>query len=117
MHGRVEGKDTLSWTLRYVQGANAAREKVDVLSIVQIDWFSFMPSAGVSGTVSYQGANYDFSDAFGYHDHNYGIWPNSVDIGTRLAAITGLAPAKLPVSFDYKVSSAYSSSMHSRLYS
>ena len=81
----------LEWSLKYTQAAAAAREHVDLLGVIALDWISYMPSAVVSGYVSVNGTRYDFdADGVGYHDHNSGKWPKLGDDANGL------------ISFDYK---------------
>ena len=81
----------LEWSLKYTQAAAAAREHVDLLGVIALDWISYMPSAVVSGYVAVNGTRYDFdADGVGYHDHNSGKWPKLGDDANGL------------ISFDYK---------------
>ena len=100
----------LSWTLTYHQAVDAAREHVDVLGALALDWVSYMPSATLSGSVTFRGRTYSFADGVGYHDHNSGKWiggggrMGAADAGGNAPVAT--APHGLPA-FDYKWGSIY----------
>jgi len=117
----------LSWNLIYRQDVDPAREHVDVLDLIKLDWISYMPSAVVEGTLKYNDTTFDFSrDGVGYHDHNSGKWPSkkeqdtavSSSPSTKFESSTSLPPwsasnsSRFPLhfplpSFDYKWGSVY----------
>ena len=111
LRGAIPASD-LNWTLTYRQQVDAARENVDVLGVVALDWIAYMPSATVVGVLSYQGKEYTISDGVGYHDHNSGKWPKSNhgahvspdSSNVDVAAVNGKG-SKL--AFDYKWGSIY----------
>ena len=65
----------LHWSLTYTQQVDPAREHVDILGAIALDWVSYMPSATVRGEITYKGKSHKFTDGLGYHDHNSGKWP------------------------------------------
>ena len=91
LRGAIPDAD-LSWVLTYHQEVDASREHVDILSIIKLDWISYMPSATLTGEVVYKGKRYSFADGVGYHDHNSGKWPK---IATR-APQPSRSPAMAP---------------------
>ena len=38
-------------------------------------WLSYMPAASVKGYFEFNGKKYNLTNAIGYHDHDWGIWP------------------------------------------
>ena len=101
VRGEIPSAD-LRWSLTYHQEVDAAREHVDILGAIKLDWVSYMPSATVRGEISFQGRTYRIDDGLGYHDHNSGKWPK-----TQLAAGDSVADGSSAFSFDYKWGSVY----------
>lgn len=96
------------WNLTYVQLADGMNENVEVPELMQLDWVSYMPAARVSGVMHYQGQTIQINNALGYHDHNYGYWPEAIfnwlwaqfsgvsaTTGKRFTSVTGAY--KIPV--------------------
>lgn len=111
------GKGNATWDLRFEQAVDAAREHVDVLGLLKLDWISYMPSAAVSGTVSWTPAaatwrgeapatvTFELVGAYGYHDHNSGKWPKKAAASLASSAAVAASDeveASLPFTFDYK---------------
>jgi hypothetical protein len=65
------------WSLRYTQESYPSREVFQPPGM-QLDWISFMPAASVSGFVTVNGKTFNLSSAIGYHDHNWGAWPDTL---------------------------------------
>jgi len=40
-----------------------------------LSWIVYMPRAVVQGQWTVNGNTFEINQAFGYHDHNFGIWP------------------------------------------
>jgi len=68
---------SMQWSLKYEQLTPGCRETMQVHDVVTLDWISYMPSAHVSGYIMFQGKNTTIN-AKGYHDHNWGVWPESI---------------------------------------
>eukprot|EP01116_Phalansterium_solitarium_P022422 TRINITY_DN7401_c0_g1_i1.p1 TRINITY_DN7401_c0_g1~~TRINITY_DN7401_c0_g1_i1.p1 ORF type:complete len:380 (-),score=162.35 TRINITY_DN7401_c0_g1_i1:469-1608(-) len=64
-----------TWNLTYVQLADAMQVLVQAPGVLELDWISYMPGAVVNGLVTFNGRTYQVKDAVGYHDHNFGFWP------------------------------------------
>ncbi len=86
----------MRWNLTYVQGVDAAREHADVLGIVKLDWVCYMPTAAISGSMTYDDGRgnvrvFDMGGAVGYHDHNSGKWPKKAvaELAARRAELDG----------------------------
>lgn len=108
-------KGNVTWDLTFTQAVDPAREHVDVFGLLKLDWISYMPSANVSGEVTWLAAaaddaskkakasprKFNMAGAHGYHDHNSGKWPK---VGASAASGTpdAVAAHAQGISFDYK---------------
>jgi len=90
----------LSWALTYTQAVDAAREHVDVLGTIALNWVSYMPSATLTGAVTFRGRTYSFADGVGYHDHNSGKWIGGES--TTSEGTAAIANSSSRLAFDYK---------------
>jgi len=66
----------LSWDFTYTQMAYPMRELFQIPVLMELDWISYMPSASVNGSIRYGNQIFTLNNAVGYHDHNYGSWPD-----------------------------------------
>ena len=73
----VSKDGSVQWHLTYTQESYPSREVFNVAG-VSLDWISYMPAASVSGWVSVRGRRVALTAALGYHDHNWGAWPDTL---------------------------------------
>ena len=76
--GSISQEHSISWDLWYVRRRaswlGGDRERVGLLPWEHMSWLQYMPGASVSGVVTIDGRKYEFGNASGYHDHNWGEW-------------------------------------------